>query len=82
MEKKKVSTILDPTLYRRAKLEAARRDRPVSDLIAEALTQYLAGDGSTPSGAAGVAARSFGALALPRERVRAILEEEDGLLDP
>ncbi len=79
MTKKKISTLMDPTLYRRVKLESVRRDRQISDLIGEAVAEYL--DRSTaPLGSGSVVERTWGSLAIDRQRVDELMEE-DGLLD-
>ncbi len=39
--RKKVSTLLDETLYRRAKLESVVRGKQISEIIGEALEKYL-----------------------------------------
>lgn len=39
--RKKVSTLLDPVLFRRAKLEAARQGKQISEIVGEALEVYL-----------------------------------------
>jgi hypothetical protein len=74
----KVSTVLDSALYRRVKLAAVREGRPVSELIAEALSAYV--ESGSPVGA-GVVASTWGTLPVERELVARSLVEEDGLLD-
>ena len=78
--RRKVSTVLDEQVFRRTKVEAARQGKQISEVIGEALVVYLAESGAPAEG--GMVARSWGALALDRERVRALIDEEDGLLDP
>jgi hypothetical protein len=80
--KRKVSTIMDETLFRRTKLEAARQGRPLSAILEEALGAYLsATTGRRPPGGSLVEA-SWGAMAASPELVRAIMEDdEDGWLD-
>lgn len=78
--RKKISTLLDDALFRRVKLEAARQGKQISEIMGEALEAYVAETGKH-SGARSVAAESFGAVPAPPEVVRAILEEEDSLLD-
>jgi hypothetical protein len=78
-DKKKVSTQMEPGLYRRVKLESARRGEQISDMIGEAVAQYL--DRSAPPlGAASVVEETWGALALDRRRVDELMED-DGLFD-
>lgn len=79
MTKKKISTLMDPALYRRVKLESVRRERQISDLIGEAVAEYL--DRSTaPLGSGSVVERTWGSLAMDRQRVDELMDE-DGLLD-
>ena len=80
-KRRKVSTVLDEQLFRRTKLEAARRGMQISDVIGEALAVYLAEAGA-PEGGGGMVARSWGALALDCKRVREVIEEGGALLDP
>lgn len=74
-DKKKISTVMDPALYRRIKLESARSDRQISDLIGEAVAEYL-----THTGTASVVDETWGVLQLERERVDELMED-DGLFD-
>lgn len=80
MARRKVSTILDDHLFRRAKLEAVRQRRQLSTILGEALERYLdeASGGRTGSG---VVASSWGALKLERRSVARLLADEEGLLD-
>jgi hypothetical protein len=75
--RRKVSTIMEDGLFRRAKLEAARQGRPLSALLEEALTRYL--DESVPrrSPQYRSVAETWGAMAAPPDVVRAIMEDED-----
>ena len=78
--RRKMSTILEEQLYRRLRLEALRQGRRISELLGEALTRYLDESG-TPEGVGGVVRTSWGALKLDFEKVKAIMEDEDGLFD-
>lgn len=78
--RRKVSTLLDEGVFVRTKLEAARSRRQISEVIGEALVRYL-DERRVPQAAGGVAASSWGALALDGDEVRRIMEEEDGLFD-
>ena len=80
MGRRKVSTILDEHLFRRAKLESVRRRKQVSEIFGEALERYLAETGSrlAPSG---VVAETWGVLKLGRRKLDRLMAEEDGLLD-
>lgn len=40
-KRRKVGTIFDDELYRALKVQAAREGRPISDVVAEAVTLYL-----------------------------------------
>ncbi|HVS00681.1 MAG TPA: hypothetical protein VMW27_28940 [Thermoanaerobaculia bacterium] len=77
--RRKFSTLLDEYLYDRARLEARRQGKQIADVVGEALTEYLDERSALLEPGAAVAG-SWGALRLPRERVRQLLEEE-GLLD-
>lgn len=74
--KKKIGTVLDEALFRRTKIEALRQDTPISEVISEALEEYLAAKGS-PRGPGGIVASSFGAIPLDRETVEAVLADEE-----
>lgn len=78
--RRKFSTLLDEHLYDRARLEASRQGKQIADVVGEALTEYL-DERSALVGPAGVVAGSWGALRLPREQVRQVLAEEEGLLE-
>ncbi len=79
MLRRKVSTILDEALFRRAKLESVRQGKKINQIVAEALEAYLDKGGRHAS--AGVVAESWGAVGLDKKRVRKLLLDEDGLLD-
>lgn len=76
--RKKVSTALDSALYRRVKLTAVQQGRPISDVIAEALTAYVK---EAPAGGSGVVASTWRSLPLDRALVARALVEEDELLE-
>jgi hypothetical protein len=67
---------MDETLFRRAKLEAARQGRPLSALLEEALVRYFSGPKAAESRHLSVA-ESWGAMALPADVVREIMEGDD-----
>jgi hypothetical protein len=73
--RRKVGTVLDESLYRRARLEAARRARPISEILAEALEDYLKRRGRHDE--PGVVADTWAVLSLDRTRVKQILEEPE-----
>jgi hypothetical protein len=77
--RQKISTLIDPGLYRRVKLESVRMNKQISEIVGEALERYLEGKGRRH---AGVVEDTWAAIRLPAAEVRAILEEEEeGLLD-
>jgi hypothetical protein len=80
MARRKVSTLLDEHLFRRAKLESVRQRKQVSQILGEALQRYLSDTGSPPI-TVGVVAESWGVLKLDRRKVKALLEDEAGLFD-
>ena len=80
MARRKVSTVLDDHLFRRAKLESVRQRKPVSEILGEALERYLSEAGSRAA-TAGVVSETWGVLKLDRRKVDRLLEEEGGLLD-
>jgi uncharacterized membrane protein len=61
-------------------VESARRNKQISEIVGEALEEYLDKTGQVAAGLS-VVAESWGALRLPKDRVRQILEEEEGLLE-
>ena len=74
--RKKVSTLLDEALYRRAKLEAAMRGKQISEIVCEALEKYLAEE-SVPGRGLGVVADTWGSVSLPLRELKEIMAEED-----
>lgn len=78
--RQKISTLIEPALYRRVKVEAARTNKQISEIVGEALEQYL-GEGGRLHGAS-VVGESWGALRVSGAQVKRVLEEEEGLLDP
>ena len=80
MARRKVSTVLDDHLFRRAKLESVRRRKQVSEILGEALERYLAETGNLAA-TTGVVAETWGVLKLDRRKVDRLLKNEGGLLD-
>jgi hypothetical protein len=74
--KKKVSTIMDPSLFQRAKLEAARQGTSLSAVLEAALEAYFANPDS-PQRRHLTVGESWGAMALPADVVREIMEQGD-----
>ena len=80
MGRRKVSTVLDEHLFRRAKLESIRQRKRVSEILGEALQRYLAETGSR-SATAGVVAVTWGVPKLDRREIDRLIANEEGLLD-
>jgi hypothetical protein len=79
--RQKISTIVERSLFQRARLLAVRRNMQISEVIAEALGDYLDRAGE-PRGAGSVVARTWGSMAVqPHVHVTALLEDQDGYLD-
>jgi hypothetical protein len=74
--RKKVSTIMDASLFHRAKVEAARQGKPLAAVIEEALEAYFANAG-VPQRMHMTVAESAGAMAIPAGVLREIMEEDD-----
>jgi hypothetical protein len=79
--RKKVSTIMEASLFRRAKLEAARQGRPLSAVIEEALEAHLAATAGPKRTGGSLVDASWGVFPLPPEVVREIMEDEDDWLE-
>jgi hypothetical protein len=80
MARRKVSTLLDEHLFRRAKLEALRQRKQLSEILGEALERYL-GESGSRAATTGVVAETWGVLKLDRRKVDRLLVDEGGLLD-
>jgi hypothetical protein len=78
--RRKVSTLLEENLYRRAKVESSRQGKQLSEIIGEALDSYLNRKNAS-AGSLNVVAESWAVLKMPPSRVKKILNEEDGLFD-
>ena len=78
--RRKVGTVLEEALFRRARLESARQGRAISDILAEALEEYLERRGRHET--SGVVADTWAVLSIDRAQVKRILSDEDGLLEP
>jgi hypothetical protein len=75
--RRKVSTLLDAALYRRAKLEAVRQGKQVSEILGEALAAYLAERGGRSG--AGVVAETWGTIPVRQAALKMVMEEDDWL---
>ena len=80
MARRKVSTLLDEHLFRRAKLESVRQGKQVSEILGEALERYLGERGSRRA-ATSVVADTWGVLKLDRRKIDRLLVDEGGLFD-
>ena len=80
MPRRKVSTLLDEHLFRRAKLQAVRQGKQISQVLGEALERHLAGE-AQPRDAASVVARTWNSLPANRRLLRRALAGEDSLFD-
>ena len=80
MARRKVSTLLNEHLFRRAKLEAVRQRKQISEIVGEALERYLAETGSRTA-TTGVVVETWGALKLDRRKIDRLIANEEGLLD-
>jgi hypothetical protein len=75
--KKKVGTLIEEKTMRLAKRKAAEEGRPLSDLIHDALQEYLRKGGATPKERK--AALGFFCerpMRIPPEQLRYVLEED------
>ena len=72
---------MEESLFRRAKLEAARQGRPLAAILEEALDAYLFQKGGSRLPRGSSVEATWGAMAAPPELVRAIMEDEDDWLD-
>lgn len=78
--RKKVSTLLEETLYRRVKLEAAVQGKQISEIIGQALKEYLEERRPSPRDR-DVVGETWASLELPADEIEAILNEEEDWLD-
>jgi hypothetical protein len=74
--RRKVSTIMEESLFSRAKNEAARQGRPLASVLEEALQRYFDSPPSRPPGYRSVD-ETWGAMAASAELIRHVMEEED-----
>jgi hypothetical protein len=79
--RKKVSTVMDASLFHRAKLEAARQGRPMAAILEDALRRYFASPAQDAAPKASLVDASWGVFRLPPEVVREIMEDEDDWLE-
>lgn len=80
MRRRKVSTVLDEHLFRRTKLEALKQNKHVSEIISEALEQYLVRNGNRPAKGS-VVAEGWGALKIDKRTLARLMSKEDSWLD-
>lgn len=74
--RRKVSTLLDESLFRRAKLEAAIRGKQISEILGEALEKYFEEEGAASRGL-GVVAETWDSISFPLADLEDIMGEED-----
>ncbi|HXK58747.1 MAG TPA: hypothetical protein PLP42_02540 [Acidobacteriota bacterium] len=75
--RKKVSTLLDPVLFRRVKVEAARQNKQISEIVAEALEIYLRKEGTH----LGKVEESWHTLPIEARQLKKLMEEEVDYLE-
>jgi hypothetical protein len=80
MPRRKVSTLLDEHLFRRAKLQAVRENKQISQVVGEALERHLAGQRQARD-AGGVVARTWNSLPATRRVLRQALADDDSLFE-
>jgi hypothetical protein len=80
MPRREISTVLDEHLFRRAKLESIRQRRQVSEILGQALEEYL-GHKARGRATTGVVAETWRALKVRRRALERILRETGDLLD-
>jgi len=75
--KQKIGTLIEEDIMRLAKRKAAEEGRPLSDLIQDALTQYLRKDAATPKERK-MAFHLFceRPMKIPPEQLRYVFEED------
>jgi hypothetical protein len=75
--KQKIGTVIEGDIMRLAKRKAAEEGRPLSDLIQDALVQYLRKQAATPKERK-MAFRLFceRPMKIPLEQLRYVLEED------
>lgn len=75
--KQKIGTLIEEDIMRLAKRRAAEEGRPLSDLIQDALEQYLKKDAATPKERK-MAFHLFceRPMKIPAEQLRYVLEED------
>ena len=80
MSRRKVSTLLDDHLFRRAKLESVRQGKQVSEIFGEALERYLAKTAGRLR-STGVVAETWGVLKIDRPTLERLMTHEGGPFD-
>ena len=76
--RRKISTLLDEGLFRKAKMESARQGKQFSEIIGEALEAYLK-TASTP--ATGSVQQTWATLPAKKAQLRKVLAENEGLFE-
>jgi hypothetical protein len=75
--RRKVSTIMEESLFRRAKLEAARQGRPLAAIIEEALQRYFDSPPSQTPAYRSVDETWDALSPVSPELIRYVMEEEE-----
>lgn len=68
---------MEESLFRRAKVEAARQGRPMSALLEEALERYFSDPSVGPVSQYRSVAETWGAMQAPAGIIREIMEDDD-----
>ncbi|MPY88408.1 MAG: hypothetical protein GEU99_10830 [Luteitalea sp.] len=79
MARRKIRTLLDEHLVRRAKLESVLQQKQVSEILGEALERYLAETGSRRA-TTSVVAGTWGLLKVGRQELERLMTEEEGFV--
>lgn len=79
--RQKFSTVLDRGLFRRLKLESARQDKQMSELVSEALESYLRPSRGMARETGRVVEATWGSLSVDRETLKELMREEESLFD-
>ena len=76
--RRKISTLLEEGLFRKAKMESARQGKQFSEIVGEALQTYL----KTASGpVAGAVEQTWATLPARKGQLKRVLADEEGLFE-
>lgn len=76
--RRKVSTLLEESLFRRAKLESVRQGKQISQILGDALQDYLNQRNPSSQGL-NIVEETWGVLRIGKKRLKKIMIEEDFL---